>query len=295
MDIDLATGRYVVAVSGGIDSMALLDILAKRPDISLVVAHFDHGIRVDSDKDRKLVQETAKKHELQFVYDEGQLGADVSEEQARKARYEFLHKVRSNSGAQAVVTAHHQDDLLETVVMNFMRGTGRSGLSPLFTTDNVRRPLLWVTKEQLTEYANQNNLIWYEDSTNSDTKYLRNYIRHVIMPKLNAAQKKQLLNHINSAKSINEDINNLIIGMLHVQPSLSTVDRHWFIMLPHDIACEVMKMWLERQGVSNVNKKQIYRLVAIAKTSPVNRVADIDNKYLLQIEPKQIKIIKRNR
>jgi tRNA(Ile)-lysidine synthase len=293
MDIDLASGRYVVAVSGGIDSMVLLDVLVKRPDLSLIVAHFDHGIRDESDKDRKLVQEIAKKHGLQFVYDEGELGSDASESEARNARYEFLHKVRSNSGARAVVTAHHQDDLLETVIMNLIRGTGRSGLSPLFTTDNIQRPLLGFTKEQITEYANQNNLIWHEDSTNSDTKYLRNYIRHEIIPKLNTPQKQQLLNHINNAKPINEDINNIITGMLHVQPSLNTVDRHWFIMLPHTIASEVMKAWLEKHKVKDVNRKQIQRLVIVAKISPPNRIADIDKKFVLSIKADELKIVRR--
>src|SRR4051812_28994279 len=99
-------GRYVVAVSGGVDSMVLLDLLARQPDLQLTVAHLDHGIREDSIKDRQLVQQVAQTHGLPFVYNRVELGAGTSEAAARQARYEFLHQVRRNSLAQAIITAH---------------------------------------------------------------------------------------------------------------------------------------------------------------------------------------------
>src|SRR4051794_19867846 len=125
MDVVLPKpGSYVVAVSGGVDSMALLHYLQTRPGIKLTVAHFDHGIRDDSPEDRKLAQEVAKSYKLPFVYHEGRLGGEASEATARAARYDFLNKVRRSSQAQAIITAHHQDDLLETAILNMLRGTG---------------------------------------------------------------------------------------------------------------------------------------------------------------------------
>lgn len=295
MDIDLASGRYVLAVSGGVDSMVLLDVLRQRPDVHLVVAHFDHGIRDDSSEDRKLVQEIAKNHGLQFVYDEANLDPNASEAAARKARYDFLHTVREVSGAHSIITAHHQDDLIETVVLNLIRGTGRSGLAPLYTTDNVQRPLLNMTKAELYSYADQNQLQWHEDSTNQDTKYLRNYVRHVIIPALNDEQKQSLLAHIHQARGLNQDIDDIVTSMLHLQQSLHVLDRHWFIMLPHAVAKEIMKTWLERHEIRNIDRKLIERLVVIAKTSHPNRVADIDKKHLLYIGLESLKIQQRER
>src|SRR5690348_2939142 len=117
-------GNYVVAVSGGVDSVVLLDILSKQPGLKLTIAHFDHGIRNDSYKDRQFVEGLAKKYQLLFVYKEGSLGK-ASEAKAREARYEFLRKAQKDSGSQAIITAHHQDDLLETAILNMLRDSSR--------------------------------------------------------------------------------------------------------------------------------------------------------------------------
>src|SRR5665213_799396 len=131
MNVDLVPGKYVVAVSGGVDSISLLHILQAQPGVRLIVAHFDHGIREDSVEDRRLVQNVAREYRLPFVYDAGNLGVDTSEAAARQARYRFLRRVQQASGARAIVTAHHQDDLLETAILNLLRGTGRKGLTAL--------------------------------------------------------------------------------------------------------------------------------------------------------------------
>src|SRR5882724_1815869 len=134
--LDIKPGRYVVATSGGVDSMALLHLLYQMSRDSdagwwLTVAHFDHGIRSDSAEDRQLVQAIARQYGLPFVYDEGRLGPGASEATARQARYSFLHQVLGASGARAIMTAHHQDDVLETAIFNLIRGTGRKGLTSL--------------------------------------------------------------------------------------------------------------------------------------------------------------------
>src|SRR5438309_4751219 len=90
-------GHYVVAVSGGVDSMVLLHMLHDRLGLNLTVAHYDHGIREDSAKDRKLVQEVAQQYKLPFTYREGNLGPNTSESKARTARYNFLHEVLNQS------------------------------------------------------------------------------------------------------------------------------------------------------------------------------------------------------
>lgn len=156
-------GKYVVAVSGGVDSMALLDLLQAHGDYELVVAHLDHGIRSDSGEDRQLVEQAAEAVGLPFFYKEAKLGAGTSEAAARKVRYAFLNKIKTKQGAAAIITAHHQNDVLETAIINIIRGTGRKGLTSLGSNEIVR-PLLNVSKAALIQYAKKHNLQWREDS-----------------------------------------------------------------------------------------------------------------------------------
>ena len=285
--INLPVGTYVVAVSGGVDSMALLDLLAKHPGGSTyVVAHFDHGIRPDSAEDRALVEAAAAKYDLSFVYDEGRLGADASEATARDARYAFLRTVKETAGAKAIITAHHQDDVLETAVLNLLRGTNRRGLSSLTSTDEIRRPLLDYPKQALLEYANEQGLRWREDSTNTDTKYLRNYVRTIVLPKSTPVQRQQLLDIVRYMANVNEALDARLINYLHQQPAADHLDRYQFIMLPHAAAREVMAMWLRLQGVRGYDQKTLERLIVAAKTFAPNKIADVQRGYQVIITTK---------
>ena len=113
--------RYIVAVSGGIDSVVLLDLMS-RTEKDLVVAHFDHGIREDSASDARFVEALADKYKIQFVCQREKLGSGASEELARQRRYEFLRGVAADFDGM-IVTAHHREDIIETVAMNLTRGS----------------------------------------------------------------------------------------------------------------------------------------------------------------------------
>lgn len=189
----LEPGKYVLALSGGVDSVSLLDLLVKQPQVELILAHYNHGIRVDSIKDEQFVRAVAKDYNLKLEVDRGQLGADSSEELARQKRYEFLNHVAKKHGTQSIITAHHQDDLIETVFLNLLRGTGYRGLTAICLNPNVKRPLMGVPKKEIIDYAKKCRLNWIEDSSNRDTKYLRNYIRKYIMTKLDDSQRYQIV------------------------------------------------------------------------------------------------------
>lgn len=291
MDIQLESGTYVVAVSGGVDSMVLLDLLAQmqkksataeQATFQFIVAHYDHGIRENADFDRQLVQMMARQHGLQFVYDRGELGYGASEEAARNAGYDFLHKVRKAARAKAIVTAHHQDDLLETAMLNMMRGTGRRGLTSLKTTDTIIRPLLKVPKDDLISHAKARGLSWHEDVTNSDTRYRRNAIRHKVMPKVTPDHRRALLGHIERLHSLNQQIEESILHYLHLQTEARILDRQTFISLPHIVAREVMAGWLRHHGVNDYDKRTLERLVVAAKTLRPGQRTDVTrNKFLV--------------
>jgi tRNA(Ile)-lysidine synthase len=295
VNITIDPGKYIVAVSGGVDSVVLLDVLSKLPGLTLTVAHYDHGIRKDSNKDRAFVQKLVAKYNLPFVFDEGNLGPSASEAVAREKRYKFLHRVREAAGASAIITAHHQNDVLETAILNILRGTGRKGLSSLKSTDQIIRPVLDIPKDELVAYAKEHELAWREDPTNVDTKYLRNYIRHKIMPKLSADHKQQLLGHIKKAHELDEHIHARIINQLHQHEAHHILQRHWFIMLPHTVAREVMVLWLRNNDVTNIDRKMIERLVVDVKTLKNGGKSDVTKNFVLHIGPKQVALRPRNR
>ncbi len=284
MDIKLEPGKYVVAVSGGVDSVSLLHVLRNLPDSKLMVAHFDHGMRDDSVADRAFVQRLALEHGLPFTYANGRLGPAASEATARQARYDFLEKVRREYDAQAIVTAHHQDDALETAIINLLRGTGRKGLSALDDHPQLRRPLLAVPKRDVMAYAQANGLQWREDSTNDDQAYLRNYVRHRILPRFDEQSKNELLGLIQQSRSNNEELDEFLAAQLRGQSGGEDLNRQWFIQLPHSVALEIMAAWLREQGIRNFDSKTLERLVVAAKVAPKGHAFDVLQGVTMKVE-----------
>ncbi|MDB5164812.1 MAG: hypothetical protein JWL89_438 [Candidatus Saccharibacteria bacterium] len=276
---------YVVAVSGGVDSMALLNLLhyADGSPYRLIVAHLDHGIRKDSAKDRQLVQATARELGLPFVYHEAHLSPEASEATAREVRYKFLHDVRHSSGARAIITAHHQDDVLETAILNMLRGSGRKGLTALSSRHDIVRPLLCVPKQELISYAKAQGLTWREDSTNADQRYARNYVRQKLLPRFSDEDKARLLGIILGLHKTNQELDTLLVNYLHFQTAGGGLDRAAFNHLPHMVAREVLAAWLRAQYVKNFDKKTLERLVVAAKVSKPGTPIDVMQGVTMQV------------
>lgn len=291
MQITVEPGKYVVAVSGGVDSMVLLDLLSKQSSLELIVAHFEHGIREDSDEDRKLVQEAAQSYGLPFVSEHGKLGPNVSEAEARTARYGFLREVMRMYHTDAIITAHHQDDLVETAVINMIRGTGRKGLSSLSSQKDLIRPLLHIAKADILSYAKEHNIIWHEDSTNQNEAYLRNYVRRTILPKLGDEGRQRLLALIEKAEEHNPTIDDLLLSDIKAHETSEGLSRHWFIMLPHAVACEAMATWLRQNDIREFDSKAIDRLVVAAKVAIPGKQVDINAGCYLKVGKTTLQVI----
>lgn len=299
----LQPGKYVIAVSGGVDSMTLLDMLVKeqagegagKSPVRLIVAHYDHGIRPDSAEDRRLVEKIAKQYRVPFVYSEGQLGESTSEATARKARYEFLHTVREQSQAQAVLTAHHQDDIIETALLNVLRGTHRRGMTSLKSTDIVKRPLLHVPKKRIVSYARANGLVWREDSTNSDMRYKRNAVRHQVVAKLNPLERQHILAHIRRMHELNQEIDTALSNHLHIQPDITLLDRRYLIQLPHAVGIELLAAWLRRTGIRDYDRRGLQRMLIAAKTYAPGRRIDVNSQYNIEVNSRSLALVARNR
>ena len=283
----------MVAVSGGVDSMVLLDMLAHEPHLRLVVAHYNHGTRPDNDEDAKLVAEAAARYGLPCIYEEGKLGPDVSELVAREARYEFLQHVQTVQGADGIIVAHHEDDVLETMLLNLVRGTGRKGLSSLQSHSRRIRPLLHMTKKEILQYAKTHKITWREDSTNHDLKYKRNYMRQVVMPRLTPDQRQRLRTINTQAIQLNAELDAELDILLADMLTDEGLHRRQFIQLPHIVARELMATWLREHQVINMDRKQIERLVVAAKTAQPGTMYDIDKRKIMNISRNFLEILPR--
>lgn len=275
LQVSIPTGTYIVAVSGGVDSVVLLHLLTQTEN-KLVVAHFDHGIRHNSHDDADFVRNLAANYGLDYEEEQAALGPDASEDSARKARYDFLKRVTDAYHANAVITAHHQDDVIETSIINILRGTGRHGLTSLKSREGLLRPLLPFPKSELLQYANAHSLEWREDQTNTDTKYLRNKIRLEVIPKMTEPQRQQWLKLLQNAATINEKLDRELQGSLRrsLHKGRPVLNRQWFCMLPHVVAKEVLLVILRQIGAQDVDRKTIERLTVQIKTVPNGKVLE---------------------
>jgi tRNA(Ile)-lysidine synthase len=197
--------RIVAAVSGGPDSVCLLEILFKlrgELGISLIVAHLNHGLRPQEDeRESRFVATLAKKLDLPYVYERAyslakRRGASL-EEKARRVRYEFLERALAEHDAQRVALGHNMNDQAETVLMNFLRGSGPMGLSgmPPVREHRFIRPLIRIRRDEIQTYLKEHDLPFMIDSSNLEKRHLRNRIRLDLMPDLLAYQPR-LIQHL---------------------------------------------------------------------------------------------------
>src|SRR5207244_1154742 len=195
-------GTAIVAVSGGPDSIALLDLLhavAAERGLALVVAHADHGMQADSRLVGQAVRELATRYRLPFELGELHLGPDATETIARRARYAWLREVQRRRAARYLVTAHHQDDQVETVLLRVLRGSAPAGLAgiPARARGGLVRPLLAFTRAELVAHVAAQRLAVHEAPANRHPRHLRSWIRLELLPlierRLGVASRADLL------------------------------------------------------------------------------------------------------
>ncbi|MES2876681.1 MAG: tRNA lysidine(34) synthetase TilS [Patescibacteria group bacterium] len=250
--------KYIVAVSGGVDSVVLLDMLVKADEHELVVAHFDHGIRQESADDASFVAGLARRYGIRYETRREELGPNASEEQARIRRYTFLRELAEAESA-TIVTAHHKDDIIETIAINLIRGTGWRGLAVLGDL-TVNRPLLGHGKQELYDYALQENLEWVQDATNQTETYLRNRIRRRLGG-MSDDQKHQFLDLWANQRELARLIDGEALG-------LATDSRYFMTMIDDRCAIELLRHKLAEYSLALTRPQRVRLLYAIKAARP---------------------------
>lgn len=285
-------GRYVVGVSGGVDSVVLLDVLRKRPHLELIVAHFDHGIRKDSRQDRVFVQQLAMSHNILFEFDNGHLKPNTSEATAREKRYMFLRHTCNKYNAEGIILGHHQDDLVETAVINLLRGTGRRGLNSLRSHKTLVRPLLDVSKAHIINYAQKQGLIWREDPTNLDLSYLRNHVRHRILANTSNNVKEKLARIIVRQSAVNQQLDIAIQTWLNqhsvLQNQTISLPRYQLTMLSQAVALEMLQAAYKSVAGKTVERQLLERALLFIKTAASHKLFVLGQDWQLRAGKREV-------
>jgi tRNA(Ile)-lysidine synthetase, N-terminal domain len=185
-EINTTSDRYLLCVSGGVDSMFMLDFFNKNCRQPFRVAHFNHRLRPTSGDEVALVRSWCLRNNVSFLTAEGDpdamRAANSLEAEARNQRYAFFASVKHAD--ELVVTAHHANDQLETVLMRLIRGVPHDQLRMAKRVADRYRPFLSVTREEIERQAHNRRIEWIEDESNAETVHERNWMRHVIIPQL---------------------------------------------------------------------------------------------------------------
>lgn len=203
-DLLSSKDHLLLAISGGVDSVALCE-LCHQAGFQFSIAHCNFKLRgEESERDKNFVQQLAKKYNVPFLLKEFDTEKYAEQkklsiqEAARELRYNWFNELIKNGEAKYLLTAHHLDDNIETMLMHFFRGTGIYGLRGMLPKQShIIRPLLFARKQELKSFAEQHQLSWVEDSSNAQDKYTRNYFRNQLLPLIQQVypQVEQNLEH----------------------------------------------------------------------------------------------------
>lgn len=268
--------NYLLAVSGGVDSVVLLDILANSQH-RLIVAHVDHGIRLDSAADARFVEALARRYKLPYVSCQLTLGPGASEDLARAARYNFL-QAEAKKHKATIVTAHHQDDLIGSIAINLQRGSGWRGLNVMSRSD-VLRPLLGWTKRKVYDYALDKKLEWVEDETNSSSQYLRNRMR-AKLSQLPLEKQAGLVKLRYQQKQLTRDIDKTIQSILE----RSSQSRYFYTMIERSLAVEILRLEIARQAERLPTRKAVLRALLAIKTAKPGTIYEMSKAVKLRFK-----------
>lgn len=303
--------KIVVAVSGGPDSMCLIDTLYRLKDeleFSILVAHVNHGIRIESDLEKEYVEKYCKERNIPFFYlkvDVPKLSKEkkISEETCgRMVRYDFFEKVRQENNADLIAVAHNLNDNIETILLNQIRGCGLKGLIGMdFKFNNIIRPLLTIEKKDILVYNNELELHPCFDKTNEEDIYLRNKIRLQLIPYLKelnpnfVANISRMRNILKEDNDFIEEYTNIVFDkvIIKIDNSKIVFDFSKFMNEHKSIQKRIIRKIIEKKisnldGIENIHVLDIIKLL---NNNIKGKKYIIGNKFTIEIIKKNIAVI----
>ena len=318
MDINILwqkTDKIALGLSGGVDSIALFHLLVTKYKESykeLVAFHINHGLREESYEEAEFVENFVKNYNVKFYKKELNMkdlvrDSHTSEEMfARKLRYDAFEEMSSLEGGVKLITAHHKNDQIENILMRLLSGRSMDYnlmIEEQTTIGNleVYRPLLNVLKVDLEQYADKNNLKYYVDSTNFDTDYTRNNIRHNIVPLLNdvnAASFDNLINFSSYYQNINAELKNKVLEVkddyvVSTEDGKVELDKEKLLKNTKEEVYFLLRDILANNfGVFDVKQRALFKIIDDLKNRNNNKSYDLKNNLKIIIEYNSIYIHK---
>ena len=296
--------KVIIACSGGPDSMCLLNLLIKlrnKKNLELIVAHVNHKLRSASDDEAKMVEEYAKKNNVTFELQElDYQNAKFSEDDAHRKRYKFFKSLIKKYKANYLVTAHHGDDLIETILMRIARGSnlnGYIGIKRITQNEDyiTLRPLLSTTKEEIIKYNESENIPYVIDESNDSLKYTRNRYRKNVLPFLKNEDEYIHLKYLKFSEELEEYdnfVNNYIKEKEFIVDNQIVINKiineSEFIKRK---TIELIVKSIQLNDYFNISDKQMNELLKLIYNS--NKSIDLNNNYIGINEYGYLKIIKK--
>ena len=302
----------VVGVSGGPDSICLLNVLKNLQNelkINIVVAHINHMIRKEADSETEFVQDFCeqrdikcfvKKADVLQIAKEKKLG---TEEVGRKIRYDFFEEVKNLVGGNKIATAHNANDNAETVLMNFLRGSGSTGLKGIepIRDNKLIRPIIECTRQEIEQYCNEKGLNPKYDKTNQENIYTRNKIRNMLIPYIQENFNPNIIETINRMSNLiatDEMYFKSIVKQSYKETFISRTEKEIILDLKKfNVLEKVIKSRLiiytinELLGTTNgIEKIHIEDVIILCKNNIGNKYLTPNKNIKIMIKNKKIKL-----
>lgn len=295
----------IIGLSGGPDSMCLLDIVLKlKKKINIICAHINHNIREESKEEMVFIQEYCQKKQITLettIFDKKSDSEDYNELELREKRYKFFGELMSKYNAKYLFTAHHGDDLVETILMRISRGSNLKGYSGFQVEGNkngikVIKPLIFVTKEEIQKYNEENNVPFVNDRTNEEDDYTRNRYRHNVLPFLKSENKNIHLKYIkfsNELKKYYDFVESIIEEEISKRYDNKILDITNFNELDKLIQTKIIEYVLDDNYYDNlflVNDKHVNLILDIINNTKPNIEINLPDNLFIQKEYRHLKI-----
>ncbi len=270
---------FLIGISGGSDSIALLHLLLEHGYRNLILCHFNHQLRsIESDGDATFVKNLAASLKLPFELGTEDVQARAASKKislemaAREARYEFFVVAAQKHKATTVLLAHHIDDQVETCFLHFLRGTGSAGLAGMLPVSQrtingfeltIMRPLLSLTKKELIDFLASRNLTWREDASNKSLLPTRNRIRHRLFPILDDLIGVSYRQAITRTATILAAEDEYLESLAAPQASKDQLNTRELIAAPIALQRRIIHAWLRYHNFSEVSFEEVERVLSL--------------------------------